>query len=293
MARPEGGGAAASERLALIGDVAGIRSATEGWRCAGERVGLVPTMGALHAGHLSLIQRCRQECDRTVVSIFVNPLQFGPGEDYECYPRRLEDDLALLRAQQVDAAFVPSVEAMYPPGATTRVRVKGIDEVLEGRHRPSHFEGVATVVLKLFNAVRPHRAYFGQKDAQQAALVERLARDLDTGVEVVVCPTVREADGLALSSRNVYLSEEERIAARRLVEALRAANRRYLEGERDPERLRGAMLTVLRAEPLARVDYAEVVDERTFQGPGPLAVLAVRIGEARLLDNHRLGDPLP
>ncbi len=293
MAMPGGEGTVAAERPALIGDVAGVRSAAEGWRCAGERVGLVPTMGALHAGHLSLIERCRQECDRTLVSIFVNPLQFGPGEDYERYPRRLEDDLALLRAERVDAAFVPSVEAMYPAGATTRVRVGEIGEVLEGEHRPGHFEGVATVVLKLFNAVRPHRAYFGQKDAQQAALVQRLARDLDTGVEVVVCPTVREPDGLALSSRNAYLEEGERIAARCLVEALRAANRRYLEGERDPERLREAMLAVLRAEPLARVDYAEVVDERTFRSPGRLAVLAVRIGQTRLIDNHRLGQPLP
>ncbi|HLH70421.1 MAG TPA: pantoate--beta-alanine ligase [Candidatus Dormibacteraeota bacterium] len=282
----------AAERLAVITDVPDLRSTTEAWRCAGEQVGLVPTMGALHAGHLSLIARCREECDRTVVSIFVNPLQFGPGEDYERYPRRLEDDLAMLRAERVDAAFVPSVEAMYPPGATTRVRVRGIDEPLEGEHRPGHFEGVATVVLKLFNAARPHRAYFGQKDAQQAALVGRLARDLDTGVEVVVCPTVREPDGLALSSRNAYLRGEERIAAGCLFRALRAANQRYLLGERDPEGLRQAMLEVLQAEPLARVDYAEIVDEQTFRPPGRLAVLAVRIGETRLIDNHRLGEPL-
>jgi pantoate--beta-alanine ligase len=282
-----------AERFAVITEVAKVRSTSEAWRCAGERVGLVPTMGALHAGHLSLIARCREECDHTVVSIFVNPLQFAPGEDYERYPRRLEDDLAMLRAERVDVAFVPSVEAMYPPGATTRVRVREIDELLEGVHRPSHFEGVATVVLKLFNAVRPHRAYFGQKDAQQAALVGRLARDLDTGVEVVVCPTVREPDGLALSSRNAYLGGGERVAARCLFQALHAANQRYLLGERDPEVLRQAMLAVLQAEPLARVDYAEVVDEQTFQPPGRLAVLAVRIGETRLIDNHRLGDPLP
>jgi len=283
----------AAERPAVITGVDEVRATAERWRCGGQRVGLVPTMGALHAGHLSLVERCRQECDHTLVSIFVNPLQFGPGEDYERYPRRLEDDLAVLRAAAVDAVFVPSVETMYPPGATTRVRVKAIDEVLEGEHRPGHFEGVATVVLKLFNAVRPHRAYFGQKDAQQAALVERLARDLDTGVEVVVCPTVREPDGLALSSRNAYLGDRERAAARCLFQALRAANQRYLLGERDPEGLRRVMLDVLRAEPLAHVDYAEVVDERSFRPPGRLAVLAVRIGETRLIDNHRLGEPLP
>lgn len=282
-----------AEQLSVITDVAEVRSTSEAWRCAGKRVGLVPTMGALHAGHLSLIRRCRDECDRTIVSIFVNPLQFGPGEDYERYPRRLEDDLAMLRAERVDVAFVPSVETLYPPGSTTRVLVREIGDLLEGVHRPGHFEGVATVVLKLFNAIRPHRAYFGQKDAQQAALVRRLARDLDTGVEVVVCPTVREPDGLAMSSRNGYLGERERFAARCLFHALRAANQQYLLGQRDPEVLRQAMLEVLRAEPLARVDYAEVVDEQAFQSPGRLAVLAVRIGETRLIDNHRLGDPLP
>jgi pantoate--beta-alanine ligase len=269
-----------------------IRAQSEAWRREGLSVGLVPTMGALHAGHLSLVGRARAECDRTIVSIFVNPLQFGPGEDFERYPRQPDADLAALRAAGVDAVYAPAVEAMYPPGATTRVRVAELDEVLEGECRPGHFEGVATVVLKLFEATRPDRAYFGQKDGQQARLVTRLARDLDTGVQVVVCPTVREPDGLALSSRNVYLRGPERSAALCLFRALTAANQRWLAGEREAGALAGAMREVLAAEPLARPDYAEVVDEETFRGPGRLAVLAVRIGATRLIDNHRLGDPL-
>jgi pantoate--beta-alanine ligase len=278
--------------MRVVAAVPQARAQSEAWRCEGLSVGLVPTMGALHAGHLSLVRRARAECDRTVVSIFVNPLQFGPGEDFERYPRQLDADLAGLREAGVDAVYTPAVEAMYPPGATTRVRVAELDEVLEGECRPGHFEGVATVVLKLFEATRPHRAYFGQKDGQQARLVTRLARDLDTGVEVVVCRTVREQDGLALSSRNVYLRGPERSAALCLFRALTAANERWLTGERDAAVLAGAMREVLAAEPLARPDYAEVVDEETFRGPGRLAVLAVRIGGTRLIDNHRLGDPL-
>ncbi len=275
-----------------IETVRDARAESEAWRRRGLRVGLVPTMGALHAGHLSLVGRSLAECDRTVVSIFVNPLQFGPGEDFERYPRQLDADLAALREAGVDAVYTPSVDAMYPAGATTRVRVAELDEVLEGECRPGHFEGVATVVLKLFEAVRPHRAYFGQKDGQQARLVTRLARDLDTGVDVVVCPTVREPDGLALSSRNVYLRGAERETALCLFRALTAANDRWLAGERDAGVLARAMREVLAAEPLARPDYAEVVDEETFRGPGRLAVLAVRIGGTRLIDNHRLGEPL-
>jgi pantoate--beta-alanine ligase len=250
-------------------------------------------MGALHQGHRSLVRRARAENDRLVVSIFVNPLQFGPGEDFDRYPRALERDLEILAEEEVDAAYTPTVADMYPPMAATRVRVEGIGEVLEAERRPGHFEGVATVVLKLLNAVRPDRAYFGQKDAQQAALVTRLAADLDTGVEIVVCPTVRESDGLAFSSRNLYLSPEERDAATCLVRALRVANAAYLAGDGDPEKLRGALLTVLNDEPLAAVDYAEVVDPATFAGPGRLAVLAVSIGKTRLIDNHLLGEPFP
>ncbi len=281
-----------AHRPALVRTMEEVRARSEAWRCAGLRVGLVPTMGALHAGHVSLVRRARAECDRTVVSIFVNPLQFGPGEDFGRYPRRLDADMEVLREESVDAAYAPGVEAMYPAGATTRARVAELDEVLEGECRPGHFEGVATVVLKLFNSVRPDRAYFGQKDAQQARLVTRLARDLDTGIEVVVCPTVREPDGLALSSRNVYLGQDERRAALCLVRALTAANDGWMAGQRDTAALRAAMLDVLLAEALARVDYAEIVDEETFRPPGRLAVLAARIGATRLIDNHLLGRPL-
>jgi pantoate--beta-alanine ligase len=282
----------AAEGPLLLETAAAVRDWSSGARRDGRVVGLVPTMGALHDGHLSLVRRARRECGATAVSIFVNPLQFAPGEDFERYPRQLDADLALLRREGVDAVFAPAVDEVYRPGATTRVRVGELDAVLEGACRPGHFEGVATVVLKLFSAVRPDRAYFGQKDAQQAAVVTRLAGDLLTGVEVVVCPTVRDADGLALSSRNAYLRPDERRAALCLSRALTAANERYLAGERDAGALRGVLHAVLAAEPMARVDYAEVVDEATFLGPGRLAVLAVRIGGTRLIDNHRLGEAL-
>jgi pantoate--beta-alanine ligase len=275
-----------------VSNRAGMQETAAHWRQAGHRVGLVPTMGALHEGHLSLVRRARAECGRVTVSVFVNPLQFGPAEDLDRYPRDTERDLALLATAGADVVYLPRREDMYPPGATTRVRVHGLDERLEGAHRPGHFEGVATVVTKLFNAALPHLAYFGRKDAQQAALVTRLARDLDTGVEVVVLPTVRDEDGVALSSRNAYLPPEERGAATCLVRALLAANAAYQQGERDAVPLRRRMVEVLTAEPLAHPDYAEVVDPETFESPGTLAVLAVRIGRTRLIDNHPLGEPL-
>jgi len=260
------------------------------WRREGRSVGLVPTMGALHAGHLSLVSASLGENDRTVVSIFVNPLQFGPAEDFERYPRDLELDLGALDGLGVDAVFAPTVAEMYPPGATTRVRVAGLDEVLEGAHRPGHFEGVATVVTKLFWAARPDRAYFGQKDAQQAALVARLAADLGTGIAVRSCPIVREPDGLALSSRNAYLEPEARRAALVLSRSLRVANEAYLGGERDLPALRRLLPSELATEPLARPDYAELVDTTDFKTAGRLAVLAVKVGPTRLIDNHLLGD---
>jgi pantoate--beta-alanine ligase len=248
-------------------------------------------MGALHRGHLALADRARAENDRVIVSVFVNPLQFGPGEDFERYPRDLESDLQLLAGAGADAVYTPTQAAMYPPGSTTRVVVGEIAEPLEGEFRPGHFEGVATVVLKLFNACRPDRAYFGQKDAQQAAVVSRLARDLDTGVEVVVAPIVREPDGLALSSRNAYLSAQERAAALALSRALQEARAAWEAGERDPARLREALRRTLAGEPLGAVDYAEVVDPESFRPGLPLAVLAVRIGSTRLVDNHLLSSP--
>ena len=263
------------------------------WRAEGLSIGLVPTMGALHAGHMSLVAQACSDNDKVVVSIFVNPIQFGPGEDLERYPSNLERDLEMLKKAGVATVYKPAAASMYPPQATSRVRVGGVAEPLEGSLRPGHFEGVATVVTKLFNATQPDRAYFGQKDAQQVAVVRRLALDLDTGVEVRVGPTVREADGLALSSRNAYLGPQERKAAGCLSRALRSATQTYAAGERDPRRLRRGILDVLEAEPLARVAYAELVDPGTFEPPGTLAVLAVWIGKTRLIDNHDLAQAFP
>jgi pantoate--beta-alanine ligase len=263
------------------------------WHREGLAVGLVPTMGALHAGHLSLVELACRENDRVVVSIFVNPIQFGPGEDFERYPRDPERDGELLAKAGVDAIYEPTVAAMYPAGSATRVHVAGVSEPFEGRARPGHFDGVATVVAKLFTAVEPDRAYFGQKDAQQVAVVQRMARDLDFPIEIRVCPTVREPDGLALSSRNAYLKVEERKAAASLSSALRLAADAYAGGERRPERLARILRERLEAEPLAHVEYAELVDPETFTPPGSVAVLAVRIGRTRLIDNHDLAKVFP
>ncbi len=270
--------------------------ASRRWRAEGRSIGLVPTMGALHAGHLSLVELARAENDVVVVSIFVNPIQFGPGEDFTRYPRDRERDAGMLAAAEVDAIYEPSTEAMYPPGATTRVQVGAVSVHLEGGSRPGHFEGVATVVTKLFAAVSPDLAYFGQKDAQQVAVVKRLARDLDLGVEIRVAPIVREADGLALSSRNVYLNAAERTAALSLSSALRLAGEAYSAGERDPRRLSELMKARMAKEPLVRVDYAEVTDPATFEKPGTLAVVAAWVGtskQTRLIDNHDLATPFP
>ena len=263
------------------------------WRREGRAVGLVPTMGALHAGHLSLVERACRENDRVVVSIFVNPIQFGPGEDLERYPRDQARDADLLAKAGVDAIYAPTVAAMYPPGSSTRIHVAGVSEPLEGKARPGHFDGVATVVSKLFTTLEPDRAYFGQKDAQQVAVVKRMARDLDFPVEIRVVPTVREPDGLALSSRNAYLDPEERKAAASLSSALRLAAEAYSGGERQPERLRQILRERLDAEPLAQVEYVELISPETFTLPGSVAVLAVRIGRTRLIDNHDLAMEFP
>jgi pantothenate synthetase (EC 6.3.2.1) len=255
--------------------------------------GFVPTMGYLHEGHLSLVRRARAENDRVAVSIFVNPTQFGPHEDYARYPRDLERDLRLLEPLGVDLVFVPSVEEMYPPGFQTWVIVEEVSRPLEGASRPGHFRGVTTVVAKLFNILQPDRAYFGQKDAQQTVVIRRMVQDLNIPVEIVICPTVREPDGLAMSSRNTYLNPEERRAATVLFRALQAAKARYEAGERDAEGLREAMREVIRAEPLARIDYVSVADPETLQelerveGPALLS-LAVYIGTTRLIDNIML-----
>jgi pantoate--beta-alanine ligase len=278
---------------AVFDTPAAMLEASRRWRGEGHSIGLVPTMGALHAGHMSLVQQACRDNSRVVVSIFVNPIQFGPGEDLERYPTSPDGDLELLQQAGVSAVYRPPALVMYPPGASSRVRVLGVAEPLEGAARPGHFEGVATVVAKLFNATEPDRAYFGQKDAQQVAVVRRLALDLDTGIEICVCPTVREADGLALSSRNAYLGREERKAAVCLSAALSWAARAYRGGERGLDRLRLRILETIEAEPIAKVDYAELVDPETFTPPGTLAVLAVWIGKTRLIDNHDLAQPFP
>lgn len=260
-------------------------------------LGFVPTMGYLHAGHLALVRRAKAECAHVAVSIFVNPTQFGPHEDLERYPRDLPRDLALLENEGVDLVFAPSVAEMYPPGYSTYVEVSDVSEPLEGAHRPGHFRGVATVVCKLFNIVQADRAYFGQKDAQQTVVIRRMVRDLNIPTSIVVVPTVRDADGLALSSRNVYLTPEERAAAPVLYRALTAARERYAAGERDAEALRRLMHAIIAAEPLARIDYVSVADAETLreiEGPittGALLSLAVRFGSTRLIDNLPLEPP--
>jgi pantoate--beta-alanine ligase len=257
-------------------------------------VGLVPTMGALHAGHVALIRRARDECASVVVSIFVNPTQFGPGEDYDRYPRRLDDDLRACEAADVDVVFAPTVDAVYPPGHVTVVDPGPLGSVLEGAARPGHFRGVATVVTILFDAVRPDRAYFGQKDGQQVVVIERVVHDLALPVEISVVPTVREPDGLALASRNAYLGAEERTAAPVLYRALRAAADEHAGGERDAGRLRARMRAVLGEVPLAVPDYVSVADRATMReldvidGPALLS-LAVRFPSARLIDCWPIG----
>ena len=250
-------------------------------------LGLVPTMGALHDGHISLVRRAREENATAVVSIFVNPAQFGPGEDFTAYPRDMDADLARLEEAGVDVVFAPSADEMYPNGFDTHIDVGRIAERLEGEARPGHFRGVATVVCKLLSIVRPDRVYFGSKDAQQGLVIQRLNTDLDLGAQIVMCPTVREPDGLALSSRNAYLNAEERKAATVLYRALSLA--RSIGGG-SAEDVRSAMLDVLRAEPLASVDYVSVADAATLEEleeieTPALISLAVRIGSTRLIDN--------
>ena len=254
----------------------------------------MPTMGYLHEGHLSLVRRCRDENDATVVSIFVNPTQFGPNEDLERYPRDEERDMAFLRELEVDAVYMPSSGAMYPPGFETYVEPGATAEPLEGASRPGHFRGVLTVVLKLFNAVTPDRAYFGRKDAQQLRVIRRMVADLDLGVEVVPCPIVREPDGLAMSSRNVYLSPEERAAAVVLSKALQECVDAFTAGQRDAGRLRDLIRGRIEGEPLARIDYVSIADDVSLKEldgqieSRALASLAVRFGSTRLIDNVEL-----
>ncbi|GAB4400946.1 MAG: pantoate--beta-alanine ligase [Anaerolineales bacterium] len=257
-------------------------------------LGFVPTMGYLHDGHLSLVRQAKAECASVVVSIFVNPTQFGPNEDFSAYPRDTERDLRLLEGVQTDVVWLPTPEVLYPPGFQTWVTMDEITRPLEGAMRPGHFRGVATVVAKLFNAVQPDKAYFGQKDAQQVAVIRQMVRDLNFALEVVVCPIAREPDGLAMSSRNVYLNPEERRAATVLSRALQAAEHAYQAGERNAENLRQTMLNLLNAEPLARVQYVSCAHPQTLAEletvtTGALLSMAVYIGKTRLIDNVVLG----
>lgn len=252
--------------------------------------GFVPTMGYLHEGHLSLVRRAREENERVAVSIFVNPTQFGPGEDLSQYPRALERDMELLRAAHADLVFTPNDADMYPPGFQTYVSVGDVAKTLEGASRPTHFQGVATVVTKLFNIVQPTRAYFGQKDAQQVAVLRQMVADLNFNLEFIVCPTVREPDGLAMSSRNKYLSPEERQAATVLYRALTAAESAWRAGEKRGESLRAIMTATVAQEKLARLDYASVADPMTMIelehiSAQALFSLAVFVGKTRLIDN--------
>ena len=261
-------------------------------------VGFVPTMGYLHEGHLSLIRRARAENDVVIASIFVNPTQFGPTEDFEKYPRDPQRDLSLLQQERTDIVFMPSPVEMYPEGFATYIDVGGPTEVLEGAHRPGHFRGVATVVLKLFNIVQPTRAYFGQKDAQQLVVIRKMVDDLKLNVEVVPCPTVRETGGLAMSSRNVFLSPDERRAALILFRALSLAERLCRAGERDANKLRDRLHLLMAREPLASVDYISVAHPETLQELETIEVpalvsLAIRIGETRLIDNLVVGEKRP
>ncbi len=259
-------------------------------RTEGRPVGLVPTMGALHEGHIALLRAAMSECNPVIASIFVNPTQFGPSEDFQKYPRTFETDRARLEAAGVSYLFAPQADEMYPKGFRTWVNVEGLSDRLEGRVRPGHFRGVTTVVLKLLEIVQPHKAFFGRKDAQQARLIQQMARDLHLDSEISVCPIVREADGLAMSSRNAYLSPDERRAATVLYRVLDDARQAIDRGERDAMRLAAAMRDKIRTEPLAELDYVELVDAETLEQVTHLrgtcmALLAARFGTTRLIDN--------
>lgn len=279
--------------MKVVTSVAGMKALGRQWKKEGKKVGFVPTMGYLHEGHLSLVRESKKRTDVTVVSIFVNPTQFGPNEDFKKYRRDLEKDSAYLEKDGVDCLFYPDAAEIYPPGYRTYVEVHGLQDRLCGKSRPWHFRGVATVVLKLFDIVGPDLAFFGAKDAQQVLIIERMAADLDLDVEVVTCPLVREPDGLALSSRNAYLSPEERKAALVLSISLRWAERAISAGERNAAKVTAGIRAAIEAEPLARVDYVEAVDPVNLEPVAGirgdvLIVLAVFIGSTRLIDNIRV-----
>lgn len=276
--------------MEIIRTIAWMKEYARQARAESRIIGLVPTMGALHHGHLALVQRAKEKCSPVIGSIFVNPKQFGPKEDFTKYPRDFEADAEKFSATGVDSLFAPEAAEIYPNGFRTYVSVEGLSERLEGRSRPGHFRGVSTVVLKLLEIVQPHFAYFGRKDAQQVRIISQMARDLNLDTEIVVCPVVREADGLALSSRNAYLNAEERRAATVLHGALKAARNELAAGVRDALQLQTVLRRVLETEPLAAVDYAEAVDADAFEPATRVTrpcylLLAVFLGKTRLIDN--------
>ncbi len=281
--------------MVLITSTSEMQSRALQARSSARSIGLVPTMGALHEGHLSLVRAARRENDFIVVSIFVNPTQFGPHEDLAQYPRDIESDLRKLEAEGVDVVYAPPVEEVYPAGFQTYVQVEDLGQRLDGASRPVHFRGVATVVAKLFHVAQPHQAYFGQKDAAQVAVIRRLIQDLNFPLQLIVCPIVREPDGLAMSSRNAYLDPQERRAAIVLYRSLQAAEARHRAGERSGEVLRQVLVDCLSSEPLVRVDYAAVVDPDSLlpllevEGHALVAV-AAWVGKTRLIDNLLLGE---
>jgi len=279
--------------MKIIREVKAMQAACREARRAGKSIGLVPTMGALHAGHVSLVRAARQQSDFVTASIFVNPLQFGPTEDLDKYPRTFEADCRKLEAEGTDLLFAPTNSEMYPPTSSTFVNVEGLSSRLDGASRPGHFCGVTTVVAKLFEIVRPDRAFFGQKDAAQVAVLRRMVHDLNMDLELVVCPIVREEDGLAMSSRNVYLSPAERRAALCLSQSLAKIRELYAAGEHDPERLLAAGRAVIVAEPLAKLDYYELVNWDTLEPLSEararaLVAVAAWVGKTRLIDNCEL-----
>lgn len=278
------------ENMKIVGTAKEVREQVKAWRKEGLSVGYVPTMGYLHEGHASLMKKSVEDNDKTVASIFVNPMQFGPTEDLEAYPRDLDRDAALCEQIGVDLIFHPEVEEMYEDGFCSFVDMNGLTKGLCGKTRPTHFRGVCTVVNKFFNIVKPDRAYFGQKDAQQLAVIKRMVADLNMDIEIIGCPIVREEDGLAKSSRNTYLSEEERSAALCLSKSIFLAESLVKDGEMSAEIIKAEMRKVLDAEPLARVDYVEVVNSLSIEPvtqikPGTLIAIAVYIGKTRLIDN--------
>jgi len=293
---PRAGAIAADplSRMKILETIDSTRAATRAARRQGQRVGLVPTMGALHEGHMSLVRAAKEQSDYVAVSLFVNPLQFGANEDLAKYPRTLERDLDLLKQAGVDLLFAPSEAEMYPNRGATFVTVEGLSERLDGQSRPRHFRGVTTVVSKLFHILEPDRAFFGQKDAAQVAIIRRMVRDLNLPVEIVVCPIVREPDGLAMSSRNAYLNPDERKRALVLSRSLRRVEELFGQGERDAAKLEVAGRRVVVEEPAVRLDYLAIVDPDSLEPVNPAALgalvaVAAYVGTTRLIDNHVLG----